>query len=142
LATFIDKEMNQEIRFCTAFDHTRLAYAKVGQGRPLVKVANWLSHLEYDWNSPVWQPWLEGWSRFHTLYRYDQRGCGLSDWKVSDLSFDSLVSDLETIVDAAALERFDLFAMSQGGSIAIAYTAKHPERVSRLILYGGMCKED
>lgn len=129
--------MNQEIRFCTAFDHTRLAYAKVGHGPPLVKVANWLSHLEYDWNSPVWQPWLEGWSRFRTLYRYDQRGCGLSDWKVSDLSFDSLVSDLEAVVDAAALERFDLFAMSQGGPIAIAYTAKHPERVSRLILYGG-----
>ena len=129
--------MEQEIRFCTASDNTRLAYAKVGEGPPLVKVANWLSHLEYDWNSPVWQPWLEGWSRFRTLYRYDQRGCGLSDCKVSDLSFNSLVSDLETVVNAADLERFDLFAMSQGGSIAIAYTAKHPERVSRLILYGG-----
>jgi pimeloyl-ACP methyl ester carboxylesterase/DNA-binding CsgD family transcriptional regulator len=134
----LNKEiMNQEIRFCTASDNTRLAYAKVGQGPPLMKVGNWMSHLEYDWNSPVWQPWLENWSRFHTFYRYDPRGCGLSDWNVSDFSFDALVSDLETVVDAAELEQFDLFAMSQGGCISIAYTAKHPERVRRLILYGG-----
>jgi pimeloyl-ACP methyl ester carboxylesterase/DNA-binding CsgD family transcriptional regulator len=129
--------MNQDIRFCTAFDGARLAFAKVGHGPPLVKVANWLSHLDYDWNSPVWQPWLEGWSRFHTLYRYDPRGCGLSDRKVPDLSFESLVSDLETVVDAAALEKFDLFAMSQGGSVAIAYAARHPDRVRKLVLYGG-----
>ncbi len=129
--------MNQEIRFCTASDNTRLAYAKVGQGPPLVKVGNWMSHLEYDWNSPVWQPWLENWSRFHTFYRYDPRGCGLSDWNVSDFSFDALVSDLETIVDAAELEQFDLFAMSQGGCISMAYAAIHPERVKRLIVYGG-----
>ncbi len=102
-----------------------------------MKVGNWMSHLEYDWNSPVWQPWLENWSRFHTFYRYDPRGCGLSDWNVSDFSFDALVSDLETVVDAAGLEQFDLFAMSQGGCVSIAYTAKHPERVRRLILYGG-----
>ena len=129
--------MEQEIRFCTASDNTRLAYAKVGQGPPLVKVGNWMSHLEYDWNSPVWQPWLENWSRFHTFYRYDPRGCGLSDWNVSDFSFDALVSDLETVVDAAELEQFELFSMSQGGCVSIAYTAKHPERVRRLILYGG-----
>jgi len=129
--------MNQEIRFCTAPDNTRLAYAKAGQGHPLVKAANWLCHLEYEWNSPIWQPWLEGWSRYHTLYRYDQRGCGLSDWNVSDFSFDRLVGDLETVVDAAGLERFDLLGISQGGSIAIAYTARHPERVSRLVVYGG-----
>ena len=103
----------------------------------MVKVGNWMSHLEYDWNSPVWQPWLENWSRFHTFYRYDPRGCGLSDWNVSDFSFDALVGDLETIADAAGLEKFDLFAMSQGGSIAIAYAARHPERVNKLIVYGG-----
>ena len=129
--------MNQEIRFCTAFDHTRLAYAKVGHGPPLVKVGNWMSHLEYDWDSPVWQPWLENWSRFHSFYRYDPRGCGLSDWSVSDFSFDALVSDLEAVVDAAGLEQFDLFAMSQGGCVSIAYTARHPERVRKLIVYGG-----
>jgi pimeloyl-ACP methyl ester carboxylesterase/DNA-binding CsgD family transcriptional regulator len=129
--------MYQEIRFCTAFDNTRLAYAKLGQGPALMKVGNWMSHLEYDWNSPVWQPWLEGWSRFHTFYRYDPRGCGLSDWDVSDFSFEALVSDLETVANAAGLEQFDLFAMSQGGCVSIAYTAKHPERVRRLIIYGG-----
>jgi pimeloyl-ACP methyl ester carboxylesterase/DNA-binding CsgD family transcriptional regulator len=129
--------MNREIRFCTTFDNTRLAYAKVGKGPPSVKVGNWLSHLEYDWNSPVWQPWLKGWSRFHTFHRYDPRGCGLSDWNISDFSFDALVSDFETVVDAAGLERFDLFAMSQGGSIAIAYVARHPERVGKLVIYGG-----
>lgn len=132
--------MNQEIRFCNAFDQTRLAYAKVGHGPPLMKVGNWMSHLEYDWNSPVWQPWLEGWSRFHTFYRYDPRGCGLSDWNVSDFSFDALVRDLETVVNAAGLEQFDLFAMSQGGCVSIAYTARHPERVRKLILYGGYLK--
>lgn len=129
--------MNQDIRFCTTSDNIHLAYARIGKGLPLVKVGNWMSHLEHDWDSPVWRPWLENWSRFHTFYRYDPRGCGLSDWNVSDFSFDSLVSDLETIVDAAGLGQFDLFAMSQGGSIAIAYTARHPERVRRLIVYGG-----
>jgi pimeloyl-ACP methyl ester carboxylesterase/DNA-binding CsgD family transcriptional regulator len=129
--------MNQEIRFCTAIDGTRLAYGKVGHGPALVKVGNWMSHLEYDWNSPVWQPWLENWSRFNTFYRYDPRGCGLSDWNVTDFSFDALVSDLETVVDAAGLVQFDLFSMSQGGCVSIAYAARHPERVQKLIVYGG-----
>ena len=129
--------MEQEIRFCNASDNTRLAFAKVGEGPPVVKVANWLSHLEYDWNSPVWKPWLEQWSRYHTLYRYDQRGCGLSDWDVDDFTMDALLGDLETVVDASDLEHFDLFGMSQGGSIAIRYAARHPERVNRLIIYGG-----
>lgn len=128
--------MTQEIKFCVAPDGPRLAYAKVGQGPPLVKAANWMSHLEYDWNSPVWQPWLESWSRHHTLYRYDERGCGLSDWNVTDFSLEAWVRDLETVVDAAGLERFSLFGMSQGGPVAIAYAARHPDRVSRLVLYG------
>jgi len=129
--------MNQEIRFCTGSDDTRLAYARMGHGPPLVKVGTWMCHLEQDWNSPVWQPWLENWSRFHTFYRYDPRGCGLSDWNVSDFSFDRLVGDLETVVDAAGLEQFDLFSMSQGGCVSIAYAVKHPERVRNLIIYGG-----
>ncbi len=129
--------MNQEIRFCTASDNTRLAYAKVGKGPPLLKAANWLSHLEYEWDSPVWQPWLQAWSRFHTLYRYDQRGCGLSDRRVADFSFDALVSDLEAVADASGLDKFDLFGMSQGGSVAIAYAARNPERVNKLVIYGG-----
>jgi pimeloyl-ACP methyl ester carboxylesterase/DNA-binding CsgD family transcriptional regulator len=128
--------MSQEIKFCITQDKTRLAYAKIGQGPPLVKGANWMSHLEYDWLSPVWRPWLEELSRFHTLYRYDERGCGLSDWDVTDVSLEAWVRDLETVVDAADLERFPLFGMSQGGPIAIAYAARHPERVTRLVLYG------
>jgi len=129
--------MTQQIRFCTASDSTRLAYAKVGQGPPLVKVANWLGHLEYEWESPVWQPWLDLWARGFTLYRYDQRGCGLSDLNVTDFSFNTLVGDLEAMVDHAGLEKFDLYGMSQGGPVAIAYVAKHPERVNKLIIYGG-----
>ncbi len=130
----------QHIRFCTARDGTRLAYASSGQGAPVLKVAHWLSNLEYDWASPVWQPWLEAWSRFHTLHRYDPRGCGLSDRAVQDFSFDALLGDLEAVADAAGLERFDLLGMSQGGCIAIAYAARHPERVRRLVLYGGYAR--
>ena len=128
--------MNQAIRFCTTSDNVQLAYCKVGQGPPLVKTANMFHHLDYDWSSPIWQPWLEGWSRYHTLYRYDQRGCGLSDWNVSDFSFDRLVDDLETVIDAAGLEKFDLLGVSQGGSIALAYAARHPEKVSKLVVSG------
>jgi predicted ATPase/DNA-binding SARP family transcriptional activator/pimeloyl-ACP methyl ester carboxylesterase len=128
--------MAQQIRYCHTPDGVRLAYAMVGQGPPLVKAANWLSHLEYDWQSPVWRHWLEGLARHHTLIRYDERGCGLSDWEVADLSFEAWVQDLETVVEAAGLERFPLLGLSQGGSIAIAYAVRHPEKVSHLILYG------
>ena len=126
----------QDIRFTTASDGVRIAYATTGDGPPLVKAANWLSHLEYDLHSPVWRHWLREMSRDHTLLRYDERGCGLSDWDVEDHSHDAWVRDLEAVVDAAGLERFDLVGISQGGPVAIAYTALHPERVKRLVLYG------
>jgi pimeloyl-ACP methyl ester carboxylesterase/DNA-binding CsgD family transcriptional regulator len=129
--------MDQEIRFCTSADGVRLAYARVGEGPPIVRVGTYLTHLEYDWQSPVWRPWLENFSRFHTLYRYDARGCGLSDWDVEDFSLQAILSDLETVIDAAGLERFALFGMSQGGGVAIWYAARHPDRVSHLIVYGG-----
>lgn len=131
------KEFSQTIRFCTTPDGVRLAYAVVGQGPPLVKVANWLSHLEYDWDSPVWRHWLTGLAENNTLVRYDERGCGLSDWNVIEFNLDSWVLDLETVVDAMGLERFPLLGISQGASIAVEYTVRHPEKVSRLILYGG-----
>jgi pimeloyl-ACP methyl ester carboxylesterase len=102
----------------------------------LVKTANWLSHLEYDWVSPVWRHWLTELSGRHTLVRYDERGCGLSDWAADDNTFDAWVRDLEAVVDTLGLERFPMLGISQGGPVAIAYAAKHPERVSRLILYG------
>ena len=101
-----------------------------------MKAANWLSHLEHDWNSPVWRPLLEELGRHQTVVRYDERGCGLSDWDVEDLSFEAWVRDLEAVVDAAGLERFPLLGISQGGPIAIAYAVRHPDRVSRLVLYG------
>jgi DNA-binding SARP family transcriptional activator/pimeloyl-ACP methyl ester carboxylesterase len=132
--------LSQTIRFCTSPDGVRLAYAVVGEGPVLVKAANWLSHLEYDWNSPVWRHWLTGLASNRTLVRYDERGCGLSDWNVEDFSLDAWVLDLETVVDALGLERFPLLGISQGASIAITYAVRHPERVSHLILYGGYAR--
>jgi pimeloyl-ACP methyl ester carboxylesterase/DNA-binding winged helix-turn-helix (wHTH) protein len=126
----------QEIRFCTAGDGTRLAYATSGAGPPLVKAANWLSHLDYDWESPVWRHWLAELSRRFRLVRYDERGCGLSDWDIGRFSFDDWVDDLEAVADAAGLERFPLLGISQGGPVAIAYAVRHPERVSHLVLLG------
>lgn len=127
----------QRIHFCTAIDNVRIAYATSGTGPPLVRPANWLTHLEYDWESPVWRHWLREFSRDHTLIRYDERGNGLSDREVEDLSFDAWVRDLETVVDELKLERFPMVALSQGCAVAITYAARHPERVSRLVLYGG-----
>jgi pimeloyl-ACP methyl ester carboxylesterase/DNA-binding winged helix-turn-helix (wHTH) protein len=127
----------QQIRFFRAADGARIAYARSGAGPPLVKPANWLTHLEYDWESPVWRHWLRELSSEHTLIRYDERGNGLSDRNITDFSFDAWVRDLETLVDELGLERFPIFALSQGCAVAIAYAAKHPDRVSRMVLYGG-----
>ena len=131
---------DQEIRFCTSADGVRIAYATVGAGPPLVKAANWLSHLEFDWNSPVWRHWLRELSRTHTLIRYDERACGLSDWDVEDYSLDAWVRDLEAVVAAQNLERFPLLGISQGGPIAIAYAVRNPGKVSHLILYGSYAR--
>jgi pimeloyl-ACP methyl ester carboxylesterase/DNA-binding winged helix-turn-helix (wHTH) protein len=130
----------QQIRFCAARDGTRLAYATIGQGPPLVKAANWLSHLDYDWSSPVWRHWLAELSSRFRLVRYDERGCGLSDWDVPRFAFEDWVDDLEAVVDAAGLDRFPLLGISQGGPVAIAYAVRHPERVSHLILLGAFAR--
>lgn len=132
--------MNQNIRFCTTSDGIRIGYATMGEGPPLVKAANYLTHLEHDRKSPVWRHWLKELSRHHTFVRYDARGCGLSDWDVSHYSTDVWVRDLESVVDALKLEQFPLLGISQGASVSIAYAAKHPERVSHLILYGGFAR--
>ena len=108
----------------------------VGTGPTLVKAANWLSHLDYDWESPVWRHWWRELSARYQLVRYDERGCGLSDWDVEDFSLEAWVADLETVVDAAGLDRFVLLGISQGGPVAITYAARHPERVRGLILFG------
>lgn len=128
--------MRQEIRFARTPDGVRLAYGIHGSGPPLVKVANWLSHLEFDWLSPVWRHWLTELGSDHTVIRYDARGSGLSDWDVPEVSFAAWVRDLETVIDAVGLDRFDLFGMSQGGAVGISYAARHPKQVGRLLLYG------
>jgi DNA-binding winged helix-turn-helix (wHTH) protein/pimeloyl-ACP methyl ester carboxylesterase len=136
----IEPILRQDVRFCTTADHVRIAYAQVGEGRDLVKTANYLNHLEYDWRSPVWRPFLHALTAHHRLTRYDGRGNGLSDWTVQSISFDDFVRDLETVVEAAGLSRFALFGMSQGCAVAIAYAVRHPERVSHLVLYGGYAR--
>jgi pimeloyl-ACP methyl ester carboxylesterase/DNA-binding winged helix-turn-helix (wHTH) protein len=130
----------QRVRFCKAYDGARLAYALVGAGPPLVKVANWLSHLEIDWQGPVWPHWLKLLSRDHCLVRYDARGNGMSDWQVPSLEFEDFVADLGTVLDAAGVTRAPLLALSQGAAVAVAYAARHPERVSALILVGGCAR--
>ena len=130
----------QEIRFCTSEDGVRIAWATSGEGPVLVKTANWLNHVELDWESPVWRPWLAELSRGRRLVRYDARGTGLSDWDVPELSLDAFVRDLEAVVAAAGLERYALLGMSQGCAVAVAHAVRHPERVSRLVLCGGFAR--
>ena len=132
--------MNQQIRFCRSFDGTRIAYAVTGQGPPLVKAPHWLTHLEYEFQSPIWRPWIEALSKDHALLRMDERACGLSDWDVADISFEAWVRDLEAVVDAAGMERFALLGASQGASIAIEYAVRHPGRVSHLVIWGGYAR--
>jgi DNA-binding winged helix-turn-helix (wHTH) protein/pimeloyl-ACP methyl ester carboxylesterase len=126
----------QEIRYCTTADGVRLAYATSGSGSPLVKASNWLTHLDFEWGSPIWRHWYAELSRHHRFVRYDERGNGMSQRNVDNVSFDTWIGDLETVVDVAGLDRFPLLGISRGGSIAIAYAVKHPERVTHLVLYG------
>ena len=128
--------MQQTIRFVKAPDGVRLAVGVSGTGPPLVKSANWLSHLEFDWQSPVWRHWFQFLSESHQLIRYDPRGCGLSDWEVEDLSQEAQLADLEAVIDASGLDRFPLLGISQGGATCIEYAVRHPERVTKLVLYG------
>lgn len=132
--------MEQDIHFCTASDGVRIGYALVGDGPPLVKTANYLTHLEHDWNGPVWRHWLRKLAENQTLIRYDERGCGLSDRDVSDFSLEAWVRDLESVVESAGLDKFPLLGISQGASVSVAYAVKHPEKVTRLVLYGGYAR--
>ena len=132
--------MHQKIRFCTTPDGIRIAHAVCGRGRPLVWISHWLTHVEYDCDSPVWCHWVRELSNHHTLIRYDERGCGLSDRDIGKNSLDEWVMDLETVVDALELEEFDLLGSCQGGAIAVAYAAKHPESVRRLVFFGAYAR--
>lgn len=127
----------QEVHTCVTSDGTRIAWADAGEGFPLVKTANWLNHLTFDWGSPLWRHWLTELTRGRRLVRYDERGNGLSDWSTPNLSLEAFVDDLETVVDAAGVDRFDLFAMSQGAAVAIAYALRHPGRIRKMVLLGG-----
>lgn len=127
----------QDVRFVQAHDGPHIAWAEVGEGPTIVKAANWLTHLELDWEAPIWNPLFHDLARDHHLVRYDERGCGLSDWDVDDISFDAFVTDLEQVVDAAGVDRFTLLGISQGAAVSIEYAARHPERVDRLVLFGG-----
>ena len=127
----------QAVHFCQTSDGIQLAYSQTGHGFPLVKTGHWMTHIEFDFESPVWRRFYRELSRDNTFYRYDARGNGLSDREVTDISFEHLVDDLEAVVDAAGIDRFALLGISQGCAVSIAYAVRHPERVSHLILLGG-----
>jgi pimeloyl-ACP methyl ester carboxylesterase/AraC-like DNA-binding protein len=127
----------QQVRFCKARDGTKLAYSVTGDGPPLVKTANWLNHIEHDWDSPLWRHWIDEFTRGRSLIRYDERGNGLSDWDTPELSLDAFVDDLESVADCLELESFDLLAISQGAAVAVAFAVRHPERVPRLVICNG-----
>jgi pimeloyl-ACP methyl ester carboxylesterase/AraC-like DNA-binding protein len=127
----------QRVQYCAATDGTRLAFSLLGEGPPLVKTANWLNHIEHDWESPLWRHWIDEFTTGRSLIRYDERGNGLSDWNTPDLSFEAFVDDLECVANCMKLDRFDLLAISQGAAVAVAYAVRHPERVKRLVICNG-----
>jgi len=131
---------HQSIHFCQSADGTRLAHAVTGSGPQLVRTGHWLTHLEHDWHSPIWRPFLDRLGKQYEVVRYDQRGCGLSDRDIGDFSFQRFVEDLEAVIDSAARDRFILYATSQGVPVAIDYACRHPQRVSHLILHGGYAR--
>jgi len=127
----------QRIRYLRTTDGVQLAWADAGTGPVLVKAANWLTHLEYDWDSPAWRHWIQFFSAHFRLVRYDERGCGMTDWAIGDLSFERWVDDLEAVADASEARKFVLVGISQGAATCVAYAVRHPERVAQLVLYGG-----
>ena len=135
------KKSTQRIRYVRTADRVQLAWAEAGTGPVIIKAANWLTHLEYEWESPVWRHWIRFFSDHYRYIRYDERGCGMTDRNLGDLSLERWVADVEDIVAAANLsEPFTMLGISQGAAICVGYAAKHPERVSKLILYGGYAR--
>jgi pimeloyl-ACP methyl ester carboxylesterase/DNA-binding CsgD family transcriptional regulator len=131
----------QHVRYVTASDGARLAWAESGAGAVVVKAANWLTHLEYEWESPVWKHWIRFFSSHARFVRYDERGCGMSEWKGGDLSLDQWADDLGSVVDAAGpAGPVTLLGISQGAATCIKYAIRHPERVARMTLYGGYAR--
>ena len=133
-------EVDQEIRYCSSIDGTTIAYAKVGDGPPIIKAPNFMTSLEHDWRSPIWNHIYRFFAKNNTLIRFDQRGNGLSDWDVPDISFQLFLEDMETVINELKLDKFPLYGVSQGCPLSIAYAVKNPEKVSHLILFGGYAK--
>jgi pimeloyl-ACP methyl ester carboxylesterase/DNA-binding winged helix-turn-helix (wHTH) protein len=131
---------HNEVSFCIAADNTRIAYSKSGSGLPVVRVGNWFNSLEHDWNSPVWGYMLKWLATGHELFRYDMRGVGLSDHTVGSMTFDAFVGDLETVANATGHKKFVLFGYSDGAAVSVAYAVRHPERVSKLVLFAGFAQ--
>lgn len=130
----------QTVRICTSADGTQIAYATTGSGAPLVRAGTWLTHLEHDWHSPIWRPFLDALGQSFAFTRYDQRGNGLSDRsmeRLDQLNLATYVADMEAVIDAAGLDRFPIYGISQGAPIAIEYAARHPDRITHLVLHGG-----
>jgi pimeloyl-ACP methyl ester carboxylesterase/DNA-binding CsgD family transcriptional regulator len=135
------KRASQRIRYLRTEDGVRVAWAEAGTGPVLIKAANWMTHLDYEWESPVWQHWIRFFTDHFRFIRHDERGCGMTDWNVGDLSFERWVEDLEAVVAAAQpQEPFALLGISQGAPTCVAYAVRHPERVSKLVLYGGYAR--
>ncbi len=135
------KKNVQRIRYLRTTDGVQLAWAEMGSGPTLVKTANWMTHLEFEWDSPVWRHWIRFLTDNYRYIRHDERGCGMTDWNVGDLSLTRWIEDLEAVVDAAGVpEPFALLGISQGAATCVGYALKHPERVSHLILYGGYAR--
>jgi class 3 adenylate cyclase/pimeloyl-ACP methyl ester carboxylesterase len=135
-----DAALTQRVQFCVAHDSAQIAYASVGSGPAVFKAPNWFGHIEYEWRSPVWGPILAALAKDHELVRFDQRGSGLSDWDVADISVDAMNGDMAAVADAAGLDRFALLGISQGCSFSIRYAVEHPEQVRCLILFGGFAR--
>lgn len=137
----MSKRATQRIRYLRTRDGVQLAWAEAGAGPTLIKAANWMTHLEFEWESPVWRHWIRFFSDHFRFIRHDERGCGMTDWDVGDLSFDRWVEDLEALVAVTdPQEPFALLGISQGAATCIAYAVKHPERVSKLLLYGAYAR--
>lgn len=129
--------LTQRVRFCKASDGARLAWSVVGDGTPILKLSNWLNHLEYEWGNPLWMHWIEAMSEGHRLIRYDQRGNGMSDWNIDTPTIEQMADDVCAVADAAGIERFDLLGISQGSMIGVAFAVRHPDRVRRMALVNG-----
>ena len=137
----MDTRVRQRIRYLRTSDNVRLAWAESGTGPLMIKAANWLTHLEYEWESPVWRHWIRFFTDHFRFVRHDERGCGMTDWQVDDLSFERWADDLDAVVSVAAgSEPFALLGISQGAAACISYAARHPERVSKLVLYGAYAR--